>query len=101
MIAATHKTKLAGIAQLMPELSNQICTVFDASMDLEISVSWYDDPDPRWGGPPTKENLIALASQLRQAYMNIAALTGLDPCEQFQDTKTAIQAGPLARKQSR
>ena len=101
MIAATQKTELDGIAQRMPELSDQICAIFDAYMDLEIAVGWYEDPDPRWGGPPTKENLIALASQLRQTYMNIAALTGLDPYEQFQDTKTAIQAGRLAKKQSR
>ena len=97
MIAATHRTKLNGITQMMPELSNQICAIFDASMDLEISVSWYEDPDPRWGGPPTKENLIALASQLRQTYMNIASLTGLDPCEQFQDTKIEIQSRRLEK----
>jgi len=52
MIAATQKTELDGIAQRMPELSNQICAIFDACMDLEIAVGWYEDPDPRWGGPP-------------------------------------------------
>lgn len=38
----------------------------------------------------TKERLLAFAASVRQPYMNIAALTGLDPCDQFEDTKLRI-----------
>jgi hypothetical protein len=34
--------------------------------------------------------LLAFAASVRQTYMNIAALTVLDPCDQFEDTKQRI-----------
>jgi hypothetical protein len=86
MIPAKTTTKLNGFAQQMPELSKQLCAVFDASLDLDNCAEWYNDPDTEWGGPPSKESLLALSDTLRQTYMNIAALTGLDPCEQFEDS---------------
>ena len=90
MIPASTEKKLNGIAQQMSELSKQLCAVFDASMDLENCADWHNDPDPTWGGPPSKERLLAFAASLRQTYMNIAALTGLDPCEQFKQNKKSI-----------
>ena len=83
MIPASTEKKLNGFAQQMPELSKQLCAVFDVSMDLENCADWYNDPDPTWGGPPSKESLLGLCDTLRQTYMNIAALIGLDPCDQF------------------
>jgi len=84
MTTLTRKPQLDGLAQQLPEISNQLTVIFDAAMDLEISAGWYDDPDTQWGGPPSKNNLIALASRLRQAYMDISAIMGIDPCEQFE-----------------
>jgi hypothetical protein len=85
MIHASTEKKLNGFAQQMPELSKQLCAVFDVSMDLESCADWYNDTDPTWGGPPSKEQLLALAASLKQSYVSIAALTGLDPCEKFED----------------
>ena len=87
MIKITPETKLDGIAQKLPELSQQLRVILDLSIDLKISLDWYDDPDPQWGGPPSKKNLLKLAHILRQTYMNMAAITGLDPCWQFEQTK--------------
>jgi hypothetical protein len=91
MINATPETKLDGIAKQMRELSIQINTVFDVGLMLEVHCDWYEDADPRFGGPPTLENLMLFANRLRQAYMNMAAITGLDPCEQFDDSKLRIR----------
>ena len=84
MTTLTCKPQLDGLAQQLPELSNQLTVIFDAAMDLEISAGWHDDLDPQWGGPPSKNNLIVLASQLRQAHTDISAIMGLDPCEKFE-----------------
>lgn len=84
MTTLTRKPQLDGLAQQLAEISNQLTVIFDAAMDLETSAGWYDVPDPQWGGPPTKKSLIALASRLRQAYIDISAIMGLDPCEQFE-----------------
>lgn len=91
MITVTPETKLEGIAQQMRDLSVQINTVFDVGLLLELHCDWYEDSDPQFGGPPTLENLMVLANRLRQAYLNMAAITGLDPCEQFDDTKRKIR----------
>ena len=87
MINITPETKLDGIAQKLPELAQQLRVILDLSIDLKISLDWYDEPDPQWGGPPSKKNLLKLAHILRQTYMNMAAITGLDPCWQFEETK--------------
>lgn len=86
MKALSEETTLDGIAQKLPELSNQMVAIFDKAMDLETSVGWYDQLDSKWGGPPTKDELRKTASELRQIYLNLASITGLDPCEQFKCT---------------
>jgi hypothetical protein len=58
--------------------------------DLEKCASWYCESEPAWGGPLSKESLLALSDTLWQTYMNIAALIGLDPCDQFEDSKLKI-----------
>lgn len=87
MINATPEIKLDGITQRLPELSKQMKVILDVSIDLQISLDWYDELDPVWGGPPSKKNLLAIVHVLRQTYMNMAAITGLDPCWQFEETK--------------
>lgn len=81
---AKPKIKQEGFVQKLPVISNQLAGIFDKAMDLEISAGWYDDPDPQWGGPPSKSELKKYAQDLRKIYMNLSALIGLDPCEQFE-----------------
>ena len=83
----TPQHKLDGITQRLPELSKQMKVILDVSIDLQISLDWYDEPDPVWGGPPSKKNLLAIVHVLRETYMNMAAITGLDPCWKFEETK--------------
>ena len=87
MIKVTPETQLDGISQKLPKLSKQMKVILDVSIDLQISLDWYDEPDPVWGGPPSKKNLLAIVHVLRETYMNMAAITGLDPCWQFEQTK--------------
>ena len=87
MIKVTPETQLDGISQKLPQLSKQMKVILDVSIDLQISLDWYDELDPVWGGPPSKKNLLAIVHVLRQTYMNMAAITGLDPCWQFEETK--------------
>jgi hypothetical protein len=68
-------------------LTTQMCVLIDEAIQLEVACGWCDDPDTQFGGPPTKEQLSAMASRLRTAYMNMALLTGVDPCEQLPSTK--------------
>ncbi len=72
-------------------LSTQMCVLIDEAMHLEVACSWYDDPDLHYGGPPTKDQLSTMASRLRTAYMNMAILTGVDPCEQLPSTKARFK----------
>jgi hypothetical protein len=72
-------------------LSTQMCVLIDEAIQIEVSCGWYDDPDPQYGGPPTKDQLLTMASRLRTAYMNIALLTGIDPCEQLPSTKDRLR----------
>ena len=97
MIPVSTETKLNGFAQQMPEMSKQLCAVFDVSVDLENCADWYNEQDPTWGGPPSKERLLAFAASLRQTYMNLAAITGLDPCDKFEDSKQRISKAMNAR----
>ncbi len=91
MINATSDNKLDGIAKQMRELAAQLNIVFDIASQLEFHCDWYEDSDPQFGGPPSLKELMVFADRLRQAYMNMAAITGLDPCEQFDDTKRKIR----------
>jgi len=72
-------------------LSTQMSVLIDEAIQLEIACGWYDDPDPQYGGAPTKDQLSTLASRLRTAYMNMALLTGIDPCEQLSSTKDRLK----------
>jgi hypothetical protein len=72
-------------------LSTQMCVLIDEAMQLENACGWYDDPDHQYGGPPTKDQLLIMASRLRTAYMNIALLTGVDSCEQLPSTKDRLR----------
>lgn len=87
MIKVTPETQLDGLVQKLKELSHQLGVIYDISMDLDIYAGWYDDPDPIWGSPPTKQRLINSSKRLREAYMGMASITGLDPCWQFEETK--------------
>lgn len=78
-------------------LSTQMCALIDEAMQLENACGWYDDPDPQFGGPPTKDQLSAMASRLRTAYDNMALLTGADPCEQLPSTKDRLKRIRLAK----
>jgi hypothetical protein len=97
MIPASTEKNLNGFAQQLPELSKQLCAIFDVSMGLENCAYWYNDPDPTWGAPQSKERLLAFAASLRQTYMSFAALTGLDPCDQFEGSKQRISKARNAR----
>jgi hypothetical protein len=72
-------------------LSSQMCVLIDEAIQLEIACDWYDDLDLQHGGPPTKDQLSTMASRLRTAYMNMALLTGVDPCEQLPSTKARFK----------
>ncbi len=87
MKALTQETTLDGIAQKLPELSNQLVAIFDKAMDLEIKADWYDILDPEWGGSPAQSDFKKTSQDLRKIYMSLASITGLDPCEQFKCTK--------------
>ena len=87
MKALTEETTLDGIAQKLPELSNQLVAIFDNALVLEIYADWYDVLDPEWGGPPTQSDFKKTSQDLREIYLNLASITGLDPCEQFECTK--------------
>jgi hypothetical protein len=91
MIKVTPETQLDGLAQKLKELSHQLAVIYDISMDLDIYAGWYDDPDPIWGSPPTKQRLINCSKRLREAYMGMALNTGLDPCSLFEETKQKRQ----------
>ena len=87
MIKITPETKLDGIAQQLPKLSNQLVEIFNKALVLEIYADWYDVLDPEWGGPPTQSDFKKTSQDLRKIYMSLASITGLDPCEQFKCTK--------------
>lgn len=71
-------------------LSTQMCVLIDEAMQLEVACAWYDDPDPQFGGHPTKDQLSTMAARLRTAYMNMALITGTDPCEQLPSTQDRL-----------
>jgi hypothetical protein len=88
MINITPQHKLDGIAQKLPKLSMELAVILGVAIDLEICCQdKYEDPDHPFSCPPTKEDLLEISSILRQTYLNIASLTGLDPCWKFEETK--------------
>lgn len=81
MFGASQRFTALEALEARPHLWFSRCRQFICQHVLENHASWYCESDPTWGGPPSKESLVALSDALRQAYMNIAALTGLDPCD--------------------
>ena len=87
MIKVTPETQLDGLAQKLKELSSQLVAILDTCENLEICAMWCDDEHPNWGGASPKVELIRSAENLRRIYMDLAAITGLDPSWQFEETK--------------
>lgn len=87
----TDDSTLSEIAQQQFNLEMQMTTLNDVASDLESLCSWYDDSDPQYGGPPSKEVLEILAKRLRLTYKKTAILTGQDPCEKLDSTKARLE----------
>ena len=100
MKTVSADSKLNGFAQQLPELANQLAIVYDMASNLTVACYWYNDTDEQYGGPPKLSQLQNMAEYLYSAYMNIAALTGLDPCERFEETKAKIKELQKQRTQS-
>jgi hypothetical protein len=80
----------ADIAGQLAQLAELMTTYIDEAIQLEVDCRWYDDADPLYGGPPSKDKLLAKAQRLRTAYMGMALVTGIDPCEQLPATKKRL-----------
>ena len=78
-------------------LAEQMSVVFDEAMNLQIASSWYDDVDPQYGGPSSKDQLTGSIARLKAAYLKMALLTGLDPCEQLPSTKDRLKQQKSSR----
>jgi hypothetical protein len=70
------KPMVTGVTQRQFNLEMQIAAVNDVASDLKILCDWYDDPDPQYGGPPSKELLEALLKQLSLTHYRMTKLTG-------------------------
>ena len=81
-----------GITQWQFNLEMQMAVVNDVASDLKIICDQYDDSDPQYGGPPSKELLQILAKRLSISYLRMAALAGQDPCEKLDATKARLAA---------
>jgi hypothetical protein len=81
----------SGISQRQFNLAIQIAAVNDVASDLKILCDWYDDPDPQYGGPPSKELLEILSKRLRNANLKIAALTRQAQCEKLDASKVTYE----------
>lgn len=77
----------ASINNQLQCLSKQMEVLIDEAIHLEVSCSWYHDDDPNYGGLPSVDPLMKSATRLRAAYMEMAYIIGLDPCEQLPSTK--------------
>lgn len=82
---------LNGFKQNLPAFNKPLMEIFDISMDIDMDCDEYELHDQNWIGPRTIKQLRNTSERLRNAYMEIAALTGLDPCEQFDETKKKIK----------
>ena len=100
MKTVSADSKLNGFAQKLPELASQLAIVYDMASNLTVACYWYNQKEGQYGGPPKLSQLQGMAEYLYSAYMNIAALTGVDPCEQFEETKAKIVELRKQRTQS-
>lgn len=82
MKRVSTESKLNGVAQQLPDLANQMALVWDVAMNLRNCS----------GEPMTLEQRQFNAHLLEQAYFGVASITGLDPCEQFEETKARLAA---------
>lgn len=80
MKRVSTESKLNGVAQQLPDLANQMALVWDVAMNLRNCS----------GEPMTLEQRQLNAHLLEQAYLCMASIIGLDPCEQFEETKRRI-----------
>jgi hypothetical protein len=78
-------------ASLAGSLADQMKVLIDEAINLEVVSSWYYDEDPQYGGPPSMDQLMSTAMNLRAAYMKVALITGFDPCEQLPSTKQHLK----------
>jgi hypothetical protein len=76
------ESRLNGAAQQLPDLANQMAIVWDVALNLRN----YSDEGM------TLEQRQFNANLLEQAYFGVASITGLDPCEQFEETKARLAA---------
>lgn len=74
---------VVGISQRQFNLEMEIATVNDVASDLKILCDWYDDPDPQYGGPPSKELLEILSRRLNHVFLKMTLLTGQVPCKKL------------------
>ena len=91
MNRVSAEDRLDGLAQQLPKIAQQLSIIHDVASNLRVACDWYDNPDPQYGGPPSLNNLKIIADYLQGAYMELAELTGLDPCEQFEETKVRLK----------
>lgn len=82
MKRVSTESKLNGFAQHLPDLANQMAIVWDVAMNLR---NYYDEG-------MTLEQRQFNANLLQQAYLGAASIIGLDPCEQFEETKARLAA---------
>lgn len=76
-----------GLAQQLPEIANNLAILYDMASNLQIACDSYYDPDTQYGGPPSIESLLVTSRYLLDVYANLARITGLDPCEQFDEKR--------------
>lgn len=84
MKLVSTESKLYGIAQHLPEMANQMAMVWDVAMNLR-----------NCSDEMTLVQRQFNAQLLEQAYMRMAYINGLDPCEQFDETKARLGARRL------
>ena len=82
MKRVSTESKLNGIAQQLPQLASQMAMVLDVAMNLR---NCSDEP-------MTLAQRQFNAHLLQQAYFGVASITGLDPCEQIEETKRRNKA---------
>lgn len=82
MKRVSTESRLNGVAQQLPDLANQMAILWDVAMNLRN----YADEGM------TLEHRQFNAVLLEQAYLGMASISGLDPCEQFQETKARLSA---------
>lgn len=80
MKRVSTESRLNGVTQQLPDLANQMAIVWDVAMNLRNC----------------SDELMTLAQRqfnahlLEQAYLGTASISGLDPCEKFEDTKARL-----------